>query len=1333
MLNEQYYRQQYDSLSSAEQHIINVLAFYLHPVESYLVIDGVKPLTSLQDQEIALHIKELLAKGLIVREITGAYSLPLTLNFLIFPEVIANPAYSFLSQLTRGINPIFFQLNIRLQELQQLLTAYFTGSRSLLLLPVKKLEQELSQYLPHISYLLYFPAYEDLLRFFSQESMDKLLDYALNSQLLQLQPLYKLASFAKAHEFDFPLLDLLDGRLTPGNTGDLYHAAVEQLYLGKPDAAFTLFEKGIKTQRKQDKKHTLPNSAVWAFYYTSLLTQLQGKHITALSDKLIAAYDRKALPEFVPAISLLLLHAGRREKAENQLQLILERNDQPLLSLLSILGLRLLYPASKLLRNNQPLAGKLLSGAMQAGYNLLAYEYLGLHQSEHYLGYGSFFQQQKTAIGAAPLFAQSTPTPEWERLINVLLETDQQKTPDRQPAESRLIYLVDFDHYKIQPVLQSYQADGWSNGRNIALKRLKEARLPEMTEQDHRVAGTIQKEHYYNHDGEHYSFSENVWKAIAGHPLLFAPDAVTNIEVATGKPELTINTTAHGYTFSSNVNDFSSKVVLLRESATRLVVIELTPRQRKILQTLDQIPYVPEAGKEKMTALVKSLGTQLTIHTEVGELNTDLRKLNADPRIVVQIVPLGQGLKASFYVKPFNTEPPYCKPGAGAIYVVGLSQGARAQAIRDLDKERQYFNIFLSLIQGLISTEFTEDAIIFEDPLDCLELVEIIQQHPDIVRAEWPEGERYKVTPQVTFMELRLSIQEKHHWFQCEGELKVDEDTVLSLQSLLDTGRTVKKRFVELEGGVYLSLAADLRKRLNELASVAYFDKNSINIQPFALPLLDELLEKAGSLSTDKGFDQFTRRRIAAMTEQVAVPATLQTTLRPYQEEGFRWMTRLAAWGAGACLADDMGLGKTIQAIALLLHRAADGAALVICPASVMMNWTNELGRFAPTLNVQTLQQGERENIIKNAGPFTVVLTTYGLMQASDQLSTVRWHTIIFDEAHTMKNFQTKTARAALQLQGAFRLMLTGTPIQNHMLELWSLFNFLNPGLLGSLDHFNKQFVFPAVRNPADEIKQHLRKLVAPFLLRRTKTSVLDELPPKTEITRLVTLSPSEKAFYEALRRTALERIQHHDTKQGQQHIRALAEITRLRMAACNPRLADPESDILSSKLAVFLEIVKELIDNNHRALVFSQFVQHLSLVREALEREGIDYLYLDGSTSLKQREQRVKDFQSGKGALFLISLKAGGQGLNLTAADYVIQLDPWWNPAIEDQAADRAYRIGQTRPVTVYRLVAAQTIEEKIIQLHHLKRELADQLLEGTEVAGTLSTEDLLGLLSVG
>jgi SNF2 family DNA or RNA helicase len=337
----------------------------------------------------------------------------------------------------------------------------------------------------------------------------------------------------------------------------------------------------------------------------------------------------------------------------------------------------------------------------------------------------------------------------------------------------------------------------------------------------------------------------------------------------------------------------------------------------------------------------------------------------------------------------------------------------------------------------------------------------------------------------------------------------------------------------------------------------------------------------------------------------------------------------------------------------------------------------------------------------------------------------------VLDEAQAIKNVTAKRSQAAMELKGEFKIITTGTPIENHLGEFWTLFNFINPGLLGSYKRFGERFAIPIEKYGDQRARKRLKKLIQPFILRRTKAQVLEELPPRTEVMLQVEMSPKEMAFYEALRLKALENVAlEDDAPLGRKQIRILAEIMKLRRACCNPKLVMPGTNIPSSKLELFGEVVSELLENGHKALVFSQFVGHLAILREYLDRKGVRYRYLDGATPPKDRKQEVDAFQAGDADLFLISLKAGGLGLNLTAADYVIHMDPWWNPAVEDQASDRAHRIGQQHPVTVYRLVAKNTIEEKIVKLHQDKRDLAGSLLEGTDISGKISADELLALI---
>ena len=392
-----------------------------------------------------------------------------------------------------------------------------------------------------------------------------------------------------------------------------------------------------------------------------------------------------------------------------------------------------------------------------------------------------------------------------------------------------------------------------------------------------------------------------------------------------------------------------------------------------------------------------------------------------------------------------------------------------------------------------------------------------------------------------------------------------------------------------------------------------------------------------------------------------------------------------------------------------------------------------EAQKFAPTINPVQFGSGDRQKLLDNLDAFDMLVCTYGLLQQkelSDMLAEVKWSTIVLDEAQAIKNANTKRSKAAMKLKGGFKVLTTGTPIENHLGELWNLFRFINAGLLGSMDKFNRTFAYPIERDGNKPARTRLKKLISPFILRRTKSQVLDELPSRTEITLQVEMSKEERAMYEALRREAVERITEGPVDGGAKHLQVLAEIMKLRRMCCNPKLIMPDTEMSGAKLDLFGETLEELLAISHKDLVFSQYVDHLTIIKNYLEENNIRYQYLDGSTPAKARKQRVDAFQSGDGDVFLISLKAGGTGLNLTAADYVIHMDPWWNPAVEDQASDRAHRIGQQRPVTIYRLVAKGSIEDKIVGLHQVKRDLADSLLTGSDMSSKVSTDELLALI---
>ena len=475
--------------------------------------------------------------------------------------------------------------------------------------------------------------------------------------------------------------------------------------------------------------------------------------------------------------------------------------------------------------------------------------------------------------------------------------------------------------------------------------------------------------------------------------------------------------------------------------------------------------------------------------------------------------------------------------------------------------------------------------------------------------------------------------------------------------------------------------------------------------------------------------------------EMIAKPRALKATLRDYQKIGFSWLVFLNGLGSGGILADDMGLGKTLQAIALLLwakskSKKGMAPALVVAPTSVVPNWQREIEKFAPSLTTVIWQGPGRHDKKDKIEDADIVITSYALLRRDEELlSGFDFSYAILDEAQHIKNPMSATAQAAKRLKAAHRLALTGTPIENRLSEFWSIIDFVSPGLLGSLKTFEERVARPIDRGDQTTAEK-LRNTIKPFVLRRTKVDVAPELPAKIEQEMVVPLADKQSELYSQILREIRKSVLSEVEKQGvsKAQIQILAALTRLRQVACDPRLMKLPgewSDDESGKLAALREIMQEATSGGHRVLVFSQFVEMLKIIRAALDEDGITYEYLDGST--KDRIERVDRFNKDESiSAFLISLKAGGTGLNLTGADTVIHFDPWWNPAVEDQATDRAHRIGQTKVVTVYRLVARGTVEEKILQLGAKKRELVSNVLstEGSPLKG-LTKSDIDDLFS--
>ena len=570
--------------------------------------------------------------------------------------------------------------------------------------------------------------------------------------------------------------------------------------------------------------------------------------------------------------------------------------------------------------------------------------------------------------------------------------------------------------------------------------------------------------------------------------------------------------------------------------------------------------------------------------------------------------------------------------------------------------------------------------------------------------------------------------------FSADGQA-VDED---ELRGALEKGRKLVKLADGSWAPVRTEEVAEVLERMAEIVA----GQGGAKIPLSQAGRVQELLRLVGNHTVSpQAKELFGKLEDIGEIEQIAKPRNLKVAqFRDYQKRGFSWLVFLHNVGTGGILADDMGLGKTLQTIALLLwvksKNKTHAPTLVVAPTSVVPNWAREIEKFAPSLSTLLWHGTDRHEQKSELEEVDVVITSYALLRRDEELlSEIGFRYLILDEAQHIKNPLSATARAAKRVKSDRRLALTGTPIENRLSEIWSIMDFVSPGLLGSLKNFEEKYARPIERGD-EETMRRMRTIVRPLVMRRTKAEVAPELPAKIEQEIVVPLADEQNKLYKQmlgqLRASVLSEVE----KQGVQkaHIQILAALTRLRQAACDPRLTKLNgewNDDTSGKLSALREILSEAVAGGHRVLVFSQFVEMLQLIKTALDQDGVKYEYLDGST--KDRQVRVDRFNNDESySAFLISLKAGGTGLNLTGADTVVHFDPWWNPAVEDQATDRAHRIGQTKVVNVYRLIARGTVEEKILQLSDKKRELMENVLstEGTALKG-LTKADIDDLFS--
>jgi superfamily II DNA or RNA helicase len=705
--------------------------------------------------------------------------------------------------------------------------------------------------------------------------------------------------------------------------------------------------------------------------------------------------------------------------------------------------------------------------------------------------------------------------------------------------------------------------------------------------------------------------------------------------------------------------------------------------------------YPPEAAGRLVSELIPELRARIPVEVHTSRLP---REELARPRLRARVSRQGDELRVA--AELVYGDPPVARIEDGRLVALGpavprRSESAEAALVARLERE-------LGLAPGAERTLPAQEAIEYRERLERFSGEVVGRAH-----------EAFRLTPELV-AELRGGSDRLELSFSSPGGKRVDPARVLRAWAESES-------LVPLSGGGFAPLPLEwLAKHGRRVADLLAARADSGALPASVLPDLARLYADLGE-PPPPGFE-----RLRALVDRLdslpepALPGDLHAELRGYQREGVRWLDFLRTAGLGGLLADDMGLGKTLQALC-----AVSGRTLVVAPTSVLFGWAEQARRFRPSLRT-SLYHGPKRALDPSAD---LTLTSYALLRLdAEALSAVLWDTVVLDEAQAIKNPDSQVARAAFALPGAFRVTLTGTPVENRLDELWSQLHFSNPGLLGSLADFRERYARPITAGEPGAAA-HLRARIAPFVLRRLKADVARELPPRTEAVLHCELDAEERAVYDAVRaasqREIVERL-----AAGGNVMEALELLLRLRQAACHRALVPGQHADRSTKLAVLRESLEEAVAEGHKALVFSQWTSFLDLVEPELRRAEIGFTRLDGSTV--DRAGVVTEFQSPSGPpVLLLSLRAGGVGLNLTAADHVFLLDPWWNPAVEEQAADRAHRIGQDRPVSVYRLVARDTVEERILALQERKRELAEAALTGADRANAISREDLLALLA--
>lgn len=1098
--------------------------------------------------------------------------------------------------------------------------------------------------------------------------------------------------------------------------------AVQLAYKGKLEDAYDMFRSALQRSHKQKNAFPAP---LLNYVYGIVLYKLcnsrndNGKYKQSMDVFQYASLVRLNDENF--AIRLLLEYIDRDSlEAQKHLQIRIGYIQGRRHEVLYCAWINLLYGFFDVRKENFSVP---LHSAWIMQHELSAYIPIGPDAKA----------RMKSLFGGQPLISTLRKKQSWEVALN---DIAQKVKPSTKNVEKRIAYYI--DGKSLTAVMeQSRSEDGeWHDSKLLSLSRMAIEGCDSMDCTDMLIAskldGTVS-------DGQ---IDVLVPLLVGTERLVYGnPDSgeFLPVNIAEEKPYLEFNGVKSSIEVSSNAERNSSGEVkrhtVRKDSRLHYTLITTNAFQRDIIRKLLQVETFP------MSALI---GLRKTIESLNGiiDVRENIFYISMQPAILskgilsVRVHPERNDFVVNIAAIAMENGSARFAPAEGEDTVYDEADGLTHCITRGMEQEYKNYKELHDFMNEKINAEVVCYASYRIHAVGgLLQLLSFVYDNQDRYFMEWPEGRPLKLKGVVQGNDIDILVASGKNWFEVEGKVAIGGKHYTLDELIKMCCSSDIEGFVKLNDDEYVRMSEKLKRHLAKMESLYMGSGGHRRVSKYQIGPFAAMLE-GFNCHTDSGYTQLLEKTKTAYELTPDVPATVNAQLRGYQLEGFRWLCRLDAWGAGACLADDMGLGKTLQALAFLAYKADSGASLVVAPKSVVLNWESEAKRFTPELNVFVLNNlKNRSAVINKAKANDIVVCTYGLLVTeSEAITQKQWNVVCLDEAHQIKNKQTQVSHVAMEIPSGSRLILTGTPLQNNLSELWNLFQFINPGLLGTWMHFRSNFIIQDLNN---EHKMVLKDMTQPFILRRTKKDVLTDLPEKLLHTHYVEMTDDEFKVYEEMRRQAEVKFKKYKTREERREAKTLdltffSELMKLRLAACSMRLVYNNWKAQSSKVIALLDILNNIAsDPDNNIIVFSQFTSYLEMIKVELKKQGRQFLYLDGQTPLDKRQEIVGKFQDGKCRLFLSSLKAGGLGINLTTANYVILLDPWWNPAIENQAMDRAHRIGQKRVVTVIRLISSQTIEEKILQLHETKQTLSDDILDGTAETYKLTYEDVMDMVA--